>query len=64
MLEEKLDPRRFIRVHRSAIVNIESVLQLDHLSHGEFEAVLRHGERVKVSRSYRANIELRLGQAL
>ena len=64
VLEEKLDPRRFIRVHRSAIVNIESVRQLDHMSHGEFEAVLKHGERTKISRSYRANLELRLGQPL
>ena len=64
VLAGKLDPKRFIRVHRSAIVNIESVLQLDHLSHGEFEAVLKHDARAKVSRSYRANLETRLGQSL
>jgi two-component system LytT family response regulator len=63
-LAAKLDPGRFIRVHRSAIVNIESILQLEPLSHGEFEAVLKNGSRVRVSRTYRALLEKRLGQSL
>jgi len=63
-LAEKLDPGRFIRVHRSAIVNIESILQLEPLSHGEFEAVLKNGSRARVSRTYRALLEKRLGQSL
>jgi hypothetical protein len=37
----KLDPQRFVRVHRSAIVNIESLLQLEPISHGEFHEVLK-----------------------
>ena len=63
-LAEKLDPRRFVRVHRSAIVNIESILQLEPISHGEFDAVLRNGSRTRVSRTYRAQLENRLGQPL
>jgi two-component system LytT family response regulator len=63
-LAEKLDPARFIRVHRSAIVNIESILQLEPISHGEFEAVLKNGSRARVSRTYRALLEKRLGQSL
>ena len=63
-LAEKLDPARFIRVHRSAVVNIESILQLDPISHGEFEAVLKNGSRARVSRTYRALLEKRLGQSL
>jgi two-component system LytT family response regulator len=63
-LAEKLDPRRFVRVHRSAIVNIESILQLEPISHGEFDAVLRNGSRTRVSRTYRAQLEKRLGQPL
>jgi len=63
-LAEKLDPIRFIRVHRSAIVNIESILQLEPISHGEFEVVLKHGSRARVSRTYRAQLEKRLGQSL
>ena len=63
-LAEKLDPRRFVRVHRSALINIESVLQLEPISHGEFEAVLRDGSRTRVSRTYRGQLEKRLGQPL
>ncbi|MGA7245827.1 MAG: LytTR family DNA-binding domain-containing protein [Terracidiphilus sp.] len=63
-LAEKLDPRRFVRVHRSALINIESVLQLEPISHGEFEAVLKNGSRTRVSRTYRVQLEKRLGQAL
>jgi two-component system LytT family response regulator len=63
-LSERLDPRRFVRVHRSAIVNIESIVQLEPISHGEFEAVLRNGARTRVSRTYRAQLEKRLGQPL
>jgi two-component system LytT family response regulator len=63
-LAEKLDPRRFVRVHRSALINIESVLQLEPISHGEFEAVLKNGSRTRVSRTYRVQLEKRLGQPL
>ncbi len=63
-LADKLDPRRFVRVHRSALINIESVLQLEPISHGEFEAVLKNGSRTRVSRTYRVQLEKRLGQPL
>jgi two-component system LytT family response regulator len=63
-LAERLDPRRFVRVHRSAIVNIESILQLEPISHGEFDVVLKSGARTRVSRGYRAQLENRLGQPL
>jgi two-component system LytT family response regulator len=63
-LAERLDPARFIRVHRSTIVNIESILQLEPISHGEFEVVLKGGARTRISRSYRAQLEERLGQSL
>jgi two-component system, LytTR family, response regulator len=63
-LAEHLDSKRFIRVHRSAIVNIESILQLEPLSHGEFDVVLKNGSRTRVSRTYRALLEQRLGQPL
>lgn len=63
-LAERLDPRRFVRVHRSAIVNIESILQLEPISHGEFDVVLKSGARTRVSRGYRTQLENRLGQPL
>ena len=63
-LAENLDPGRFVRVHRSAIVNIDSILELEPISHGEFEMVLKDGHRSRVSRTYRAQLEKRLGQSL
>ena len=63
-LAERLDPVRFIRIHRSAIVNIESILRLDPISHGEFEAILKDGSRSRISRTYRRQLEKRLGQSL
>src|SRR5579872_1097758 len=63
-LAERLDPMRFVRVHRSTIVNIESVLELQPISHGEFEIILKDGHRSRVSRTYRVQLEKRLGQAL
>jgi two-component system LytT family response regulator len=59
-----LDPMRFIRVHRSCIVNIDSVVELQPISHGEFELVLKDGCRSRVSRTYRIQLEKRLGQSL
>jgi two-component system LytT family response regulator len=63
-LSVQLDRRRFVRVHRSAIVNIDSIVELESASHGEFDAVLRTGARVRISRTYRAQLEERLGQPL
>jgi len=63
-LSRCLDPMRFIRVHRSSIVNIDSILELRALSHGEFELLLKHGHRSRVSRTYRIELEKRLGRSL
>jgi two-component system, LytTR family, response regulator len=63
-LAESLDPLRFIRVHRSAIVNIDSIVRLEPVSHGEFDLILKNGSHTRVSRTYRAALEKRLGQAL
>jgi two-component system LytT family response regulator len=63
-LSANLDPRRFVRVHRSILVNIDSILELQPISHGEFEIVLKGGHRARVSRTYRVELEKRLGQPL
>lgn len=60
----KLDPHLFVRVHRSIVVNIECIVQLEPLSHGEFEVTMKHGERLRVSRTYRSLLERRLGEIL
>jgi two-component system LytT family response regulator len=52
-LEKRLDPRRFQRVHRSTIVNLDLVKQVKPHTNGECFLVLDSGASVKVSRSYR-----------
>ena len=63
-LEASLDPRRFARIHRSAIVNLEFVAELQPDSHGEFSVLLRDRTVLRLSRSYRPALEARLGQRL
>src|SRR5579864_949357 len=63
-LSRLLDPRRFIRIHRSSIVNIDSIVELEPISHGEFDLILKDGQRTRVSRTYRIELEKRLGQSL
>jgi two-component system LytT family response regulator len=60
-LEAELDPAIFARVHRSAIVNLDRVKQLQPAFRGEAVLVLRDGTRVPLSRSRRAELERRLG---
>lgn len=50
-LEAQLDPRRFLRVHRSWLVNIEAVSRIEQATRDSHVAVLRDGSRVPVSRS-------------
>ena len=52
-LEQKLDADRFLRVHRSTMVQIDRVVEMAPLFHGEYQLVLRDGARIKLSRSYR-----------
>jgi two-component system LytT family response regulator len=61
-LEARLDPRRFARIHRSTIVNIERVKELQPFFHGEYTVLLEDGTRLKLSRTYRDRLELLLGK--
>jgi two-component system LytT family response regulator len=63
-LEALLDPSCFVRIHRSAILNLDRLTCLEPTSHGEFDAILKDGTRTRVSRTYRAALEQRLGQQL
>ncbi len=63
-LEDRLDPRRFIRIHRSAIVHLDRVRELQDLGRGEYQVVLHDGTTRKLSRSRRAHLEARLGLSL
>lgn len=56
-LDQQLDPRKFVRVHRSAIVNINYVQKLiSHIS-GEYHLILSNGSELKVSRSHRDKVK-------
>ena len=61
-LESQLDQNRFLRIHRSTIVNLERVRELQTQSHGEFTVVLNDGTQLKLSRGYRDRLTALLGQ--
>jgi two-component system, LytTR family, response regulator len=56
-IESRLDPARFVRIHRSTIVNIDRVKELVQGPHGDFVVVLRNGKRLPLSRGYRERLE-------
>jgi hypothetical protein len=56
-IEAKLDPRRFIRVRRSAIIRKDQVRELRPVSNGEFEILLKSGSSLTSTRRYRRNLE-------
>jgi len=55
--ETRLDPSRYLRIHRSFIVNIDRIQELQPLSHGEFTVVLRDGTNLIWSRGYREKLK-------
>jgi two-component system LytT family response regulator len=63
-LETRLDATRFVRIHRSTIVNLDRVRELREVDRGEYDVVLVDGTRLKLSRSRRAQLEAMLGQRL
>jgi two-component system, LytTR family, response regulator len=60
-LERRLDPRRFFRIHRSTIVNLASVKEMQPLFHGEYAVIMRDGTRLRLSRSRRDRLQSLLG---
>jgi two-component system LytT family response regulator len=63
-LETKLDRKRFVRVHRSAIVNIDSIQEIRSLFHGDHNILLRTGADIPLGRSYRDRLEAIFGRTL
>lgn len=55
--EASLDPERFLRIHRSLIVNVRQVRELETGPHGEYVVVLQGGTRLQASRSYHERIK-------
>ena len=63
-IESRLDPAHFLRIHRTTIVNVERIRELQPWFSGEFIAILTDGTRLKVSRGYRDRVSRWLGQSL
>lgn len=61
-LESRLDPERFVRIHRSTIVNIETIKELEPWFRGEYVVVLHDGTRLILTRSYRDKLQRVLGK--
>jgi two-component system LytT family response regulator len=57
-LEDRLDPRRFQRIHRSTIVNVARVKELRSHLNGEYFLILDSGQQLKLSRSYKDKVRL------
>jgi two-component system LytT family response regulator len=55
-LETKLDPKHFARIHRSTIVNIERIKEVEPLFYGEYSVLLHTGTKLTLSRSYREKL--------
>lgn len=63
-LEARLDPDVFFRVHRSAIVNLEKVKEIQPYTRGEHVVLMNNGAKVRLSRGRREKLEERLGQSI
>ncbi len=62
-IEAKLDPRRFARVHRSYVVNLDQVASIEPLDTGDARLHLKDGTTLPCSRRYRADLRDRVGAA-
>jgi two-component system, LytTR family, response regulator len=56
VLEGRLDPERFVRIHRSAMVQIDRIAETRVRSHGDADVVLRDGTRLTASRTWRERL--------
>lgn len=63
-LSERLDPARFVRIHRSTIVNVKRIKELQPCDNGEYIAVLRNGKELSCGRGYRPQLQQLLDSSL
>ena len=63
-IQKKIDPSRFIRIHRSTFVNVEKIKELQPWFHGEYVVIMRDGTQLTMSRSYRSSLPDLLGTSL
>jgi two-component system, LytTR family, response regulator len=58
-IERQLDPDRFTRIHRSAIVQLDRIVELHPATHGDADLVLRGGTRLTLTRTWRDGVQRR-----
>jgi two-component system, LytTR family, response regulator len=63
-LESELDPQQFVRIHRSTIVNVDRIQEMQSSFNGEYVVLLRTGTRLTLSRGYREILQVRLGKPI
>jgi two-component system LytT family response regulator len=63
-LDQQLDPNEFVRIHRSTIVRLSRVKELEPYFHGDYSVTLHDGTRLRLSRTYRARVQSALRQSL
>jgi two-component system, LytTR family, response regulator len=63
-LEGRLDADRFVRIHRSTLVNLDRVKELQPWFHGDYKVILRDGTELTLSRGYRPKLQELLGNPL
>jgi two-component system LytT family response regulator len=63
-VEARLDPDQFFRIHRSHIVNIERIRELQPWFNGEYVVFLKNGTRLTLSRGYREKLQDRVGRVI
>ncbi len=63
-LEARLHPDKFLRIHRSTMVNLERVKELQPWFHGDYKVILLDGTELTLSRSYRPKLKSLLGESL
>ena len=61
-MEGRLDAQRFVRIHRSRIVNTDRIKEMQPWFNGEYVVVLQNGTRLTLSRGYREKLQERLGK--
>jgi len=57
IFESKLDPRHFLRIHRSIIVNCDRIREVQPCNGSEYVVILKNGKELSLGRTYRDRIE-------
>jgi two-component system LytT family response regulator len=63
-VEARLQPDKFLRIHRSLIVNVDRILRLEACGYGEYLVVLQDGKKLSLSRGYRDRLDRLIGICL